>query len=136
MKRKLKRANKEEIETIFKDCLKKVKIEELKEGRTEWLLRLLISGIAKYFFERPDNIVDVGFLRCKKNPNKEELFAVEIIKDDKAGVVNAETLWRYYTGELTSEKEIKSIIGNFVNELLRYSQEQEEEITQITGKLM
>ena len=136
MKRKLKRANKEEIEAIIKDCLKRIKIEDLKEGRAEWLLRLIISGVAKYFFEQPDNIVDVGFLRFKKNPSKEELFAVEIIKDEKAGVVNAETLWRYYTGELVSEKEIKSIIGNFVNELLKYSQEQEEEITQITEKLM
>lgn len=136
MKRKLKRVDKEEIETIVKDCLKRVKIEELKEGRAEWLFRLIISGISKYFFEQPDNIVDVGFLRFKKSPEKEQLFNVEIIKDEKVGIINAETLWRYYTGELTSEKEIKSIIGNFVNELLKYSQEQEEEITQITGKLM
>lgn len=136
MKRKLKRAQKEELESIMKDCLKTVKIGELKAGRSEWLFRLLISGIAKYFFEQPDNFVDVGFIRFKKNPEKEELFAVEIIKDEKAGVTNAETLWRYYTGELSSEKELKSIVNNFVNELLKYSQEQEEEITNITGKLM
>ena len=136
MKRKLKRAQKEELESIVKDCLKTVKIGELKAGRSEWLFRLLISGIAKYFFEQTDNFVDVGFIRFKKNPEKEELFAVEIIKDEKAGVTNAETLWRYYTGELSSEKELKSIVNNFVNELLKYSQEQEEEITNITGKLM
>ena len=136
MKRKLKRAQKEELESIMKDCLKTVKIGELKEGRSEWLFRLLMSGIAKYFFEQPDNFVDVGFIRFKKNPEKEELFAVEIIKDEKAGVTNAETLWRYYTGELSSEKELKSIVNNFVNELLKYSQEQEEEITNITGRLM
>ena len=136
MKRELKRANKEEIELIIKDCFKKVKIEDVKEERIEWLLRLMISGIAKYFFEQPDNIIDVGFLRFKKNPEKEELFAVELIKDEKSGIKNAETLWRYYTGELISEKEIRSIIGNFVNELLEYSQKQEEEITDITGKLM
>ena len=59
-----------------------------------------------------------------------------LLKNEEIGVINAETLWRYYTGELTSEKEIKSIIGNFVNELLRYSQEQEEEITEMTEKLM
>jgi hypothetical protein len=136
MKRKLKRAQKEELESIMRDCLKTVKIGELKAGRSEWLFRLLMSGIAKYFFEQPDNFVDVGFIRFKKNPEKEELFAVEIIKDEKAGVTNAETLWRYYTGELSSEKELKSIVNNFVNELLKYSQEQEEEITNITGKLM
>lgn len=136
MKRKLKEVNKEEIETIVKDCLKIVKIDKLKEGRAEWLFRLIISGIAKYFFEQPDNVVNVGFLQFRKNPEKEELFAVKIIKDEKIGITNAETLWRYYTGELNSEKEIKSIIGNFVTELLRYSQEQEEEITKVTGKLM
>ena len=136
MKRKLKRAKKEELENILKDCLKRVKVGELKEGRSEWLFRLLMSGIAKYFFEQSDNVVDVGFIRFKKNPEKEELFAVEIIKDEKIGITNAETLWRYYTGELSSEKELKSIIGNFVNELLKYSQNQEEEITNLTGKLM
>ena len=116
--------------------MKRVKIGELKEGRSEWLFRLLISGIAQYFFEKPDNYVDVGFIRFKKNPEKEELFTVEILKDEKVGVVNADTLWRYYTGDLTSEKELKSIIGNFVTELLKYSQNQEEEITNLTGKLM
>lgn len=136
MKRKLKRAQKEELESIVNDCLKRVKIGELKEGRSEWLFRLLISGIAQYFFEKPDNYVDVGFIRFKKNPEKEELFTVEILKDEKVGVVNADTLWRYYTGDLTSEKELKSIIGNFVAELLKYSQNQEEEITNLTGKLM
>lgn len=136
MKRKLKRADKEELESIVNDCLSKVKITGLQEGRSEWFFRLIISGISKYFFEQPDNIVDVGFLRFKKNPEKEELFAVELLKNEKIGVVNAETLWRYYTGDLTSEKELKSIIGNFVNELLKYSQSQEEEITDLTGKLM
>ena len=136
MKRKLKRVKKEEIESIVTECLKRVKLGELKEGRSEWLLRLIMSSIAKYFFEQPDNIVDVGFLRFKKNPEKEELFAVELIRDEKAGVINADTLYRYYTGDLASEKEIKKVIGGFVNELLKYSQEQEEEITDLTGKLM
>lgn len=135
MVRKQKRAPKEDIESVMKDSVKRVGIQDLEDSPTNLLLRLVVSGIAKYFFEKPDNVVDVGYLRFKKSPVKEELFTVEIIKNEKEGVINADTLWRYYTGELTSEKQLKEVLNNFMEELVEYSQNQEIEITKLTGKL-
>ena len=70
-----------------------------------------------------------------KSPDVEELYKVTIQKNFEAGVINAETLWKYYTGELIRESNFKEIIENFMTELINYSQEQEINISRITSKL-
>ena len=135
MGRKLKKAKKEEIERLIPECLQLVGIKETKEEQVNLLLRLIMSTIGNYFFKQPDNLIEVGFLRFKKNPEKDDLFTVEIIRSKESGIENAETLWRYYTGELNSEKQLKKVIKDFVDELMIYSQNQEEEITNLTRKL-
>lgn len=135
MARRLKRASKEIIENITEDSLRRVNIHDIEDKRIALLIRLIAAGIANYFFEFPDTIIEIGFLRFKKNPEKDELFAVDIIRDDKSGVINASSLYRYYTGDLASEKELKETMNNFVSELLNYSQSQNESISKLTGKL-
>lgn len=122
------------IENIANRCLQILGIEVPKE-KGALLARLFFSGIAHYFFYNPDDIIKIGFLKIEKSPNIEELYKVTIQKNLEAGIVNAETLWKYYTGELIQENNFKEIIENFMTELINYSQEQEISITQITNKL-
>lgn len=135
MARKLKKVNETVLEPLFKDSFERVGIEGVTCDTSALLIRLLAGGIASYFFQFPDSLIDMGFLRFKKNPDKNELFAVDIIKDENAGVVNADTLYRYYTGDLNSEKALQNTMNNFVNELLSYSQAQSDSISSLAGKL-
>lgn len=135
MARRLKKVNEEVLRPIIEDSFERVGIEGVTREKLALLFRLVSGGIANYFFHSPDDLIEVGFLRFKKNPDKNELFAVEIIRDDNAGVVNADTLYRYYTGDLSSEKALQNTMNNFVNELLSYSQAQSDSITNLTGKL-
>lgn len=135
MTRKLTKVNKEVIESIVEDSLKRAGIKKVKKEGAAILLRLIISGIANYFYDNPDDIVDVGFVRFKKNPQKEEVFAVDLLPNEQEGVINADTLNRYYKGELIAEEKLKGLMDNFVNELLSYSQLQSNKITNMTSTL-
>ena len=134
MARKLVKRDAVDIEKIMANCLEKVGAKVSKD-KYKLFLRLFLSVISYYFFKSPDNIVDVGFIRLKKNPEKTQLFAVEILKDPEEGIVNAETLWRFYRGDLIGEKKLKEIVEGFVDELLIYAQAQETEIQQLTTKI-
>lgn len=134
MVRKIKKVNKEVIEELIREALLHIGIKA-KEDQCNLFLRLFIGIVANYFFESPDNEVEVGFVKFKKNPNKKELFTVELIPNNEVGVVNADTLLRYYTGDLGSEQILKETMENFVNELLSYSQAQSNNITVLTSQL-
>ena len=108
---------------------------EFNEGQTKLFLRLIISGIANHYFHNPDDIINVGFLRFEKSPDKNELFKVTIIKNQEVGVVNAETLWEYYNGELRQKQQLKEVLNNFLEELISYSQAQEIDITNLTNSI-
>ena len=77
----------------------------------------------------------MGYIEFMKNPEKEQLFAINLLKNENEGVVNANTLWRYYKGELATEAKLKVVIDEFMQDLLQYSQQQETEINNITRKL-
>lgn len=125
----------EDIENITKESLKIIGIEGLEEGKIKLLSRLIMSGIANHYFHYPDDLIRMGFLQFEKSPNKNELFKVTILKNKEAGVVNADTLWKYYKGELHQEAKFKEILDNFLEELISYSQTQEINITQLTSRL-
>ena len=125
----------EDIENITKESLKIIGIEDIEEGKVKLLSRLIISGIANHYFHYPDDLIRMGFLQFEKSPDKNELFKVTILKNKEAGVVNADTLWKYYKGELHQEAKFKEILDNFLEELISYSQTQEINITQLTSRL-
>ena len=125
----------EDIENITKESLKIIGIEDIEEGKIKLLSRLIMSGIANHYFHYPDDLIRMGFLQFEKSPDKNELFKVTILKDKEAGVVNADTLWKYYKGELHQEAKFKEILDNFLEELISYSQTQEINITQLTSRL-
>ena len=125
----------DDIEKIMEESLKVVGIENVDEGKVKLLARLFISGIANHYFHYPDDLIRVGFLQFEKSPNKNELFKVTILKDQSAGVVNADTLWKYYKGELHQEAKFKEILDGFLEDLISYSQTQEINITKLTSKL-
>lgn len=132
--RKFKKASPELIENIVRDSLRVVGLsEEIGSNKIALLTRLIFSGVSFYFFKNPNSIIDIGYIRAQKNPDKDELFAINIQRDDT--VVNAETLWKYYTGELQASKKLKSLLSGFVNELLVYSQIQEMKINELTTKI-
>ena len=133
--RKIEKQDKSVIEDIMKESLKNVGLTEVKDETSALLLRILFSGISNHFFLEPDTEIDVGFLKFKKSPNLDELFTVGINRDLEEGVVNAGAMYKYYTGGFASEKKMKSIVENFVDELLLYSQEQNMKITGLTSKL-
>ena len=134
MARKFNKEPPETLEKILKESLKVIGVK-MKEDKAKLLLRLLISGIANHYFYKPDDLIEVGFLKFCKSPDKDELFRVNIIRSKESGVVNADTLWKYYTGQLQQEKDFKGILENFIEELINYSQEQEIDITQLTSRL-
>lgn len=134
MARKFNKEPPETLEKILKESLKVIGVK-MKEDKAKLLLRLLISGIANHYFYKPDDLIEVGFLQFCKSPDKDELFRVNIIRSKESGVVNADTLWKYYTGQLQQEKDFKGILENFIEELINYSQEQEIDITQLTSRL-
>lgn len=122
------------IEDIMDNCLKAVGIEA-KRGQNDLLVRLFLSGLARQFFIRPDDMFDIGFIHLEKSPKKEDLFTMSLIKNPSEGIYNADTLWKYYNGELLKEIKFKEVMENFFQELIDYSQEQELEITQLTSTI-
>ena len=133
--RQLRERPPEDIENITKESLKIIGIEDIEEGKVKLLSRLIMSGIANHYFHYPDDLIRMGFLQFEKSPDKNELFKVTILKNKEAGVVNADTLWKYYKGELHQEAKFKEILDNFLEELISYSQTQEINITQLTSRL-
>lgn len=129
MARKFSEKPPELLEQIMEDCLQIVGAK-LNENQIKLLLRLIISGIAKYYFKNPDDLINLGFLKFTKSPDKDELFKVMIIRDENEGIVNAEALWRYYKGDIKKEKQIKETMTTFLENLIQYSKDQEKEITQ------
>lgn len=123
------------IEKITEESLKIVGIKDVGSGKVKLLSRLFISGIAYYYFNNPDTLIKMGFLQFEKSPKKEELFRVTILKDEGQGVINADTLWKYYKGELRQEAKFKEVLDNFLEGLIEYSQAQEIDITQLTSNL-
>ena len=94
MGREFKQKDATTLEQIMKQCLEIVGVK-LEENQIKLLLRLYTSGIAYHYFLNPDDLIDVGFLRFQKSPEKQELFKVLLIRDEDSGVVNAKTLWKY-----------------------------------------
>ena len=134
MGREFKERDENVIEEIIKTSLK-ILNSNLNEGQMKLLLRLIISGIANHYFHNPDDIINVGFLRFEKSPDKNELFKVTIIKNQEAGVVNAETLWEYYNGTLQQKQQFKEVLNGFLEELISYSQAQEMDIMKLTNDI-
>lgn len=135
MSRKLNKVTEEIIISLLRDSLKRSGLDNLPDNNVSLFIRLLFSGISSYFFRNPDDIIDLGYMRLKKNVEVDELFAVEILRDREESVVNADTLYKFYKGELISEKEIKKVVEGFANELLSYSEMQNEKISNLTYKL-
>lgn len=134
MAREIKQVDKEVIEQIVRDSLERMGLKATKD-QASLLLRLILSGISCHFYENPDTQVRMGFLTFQKSPDLDELFSLRIIRDAEEGVVNAETMYRYYKGELTTERKLKDIVEGFVDELLDYSQEQNMKITGLAKSL-
>ena len=134
MVRKLTKVNNEIIKEIVNGSIKRTGIKNVSEEQAALLIRLICSGFANHFYHNPDDLIDVGFIRFKKNPTKEEVFAVDLIPNSE-GINNADDLYKYYKGELGAGEKIKETMENFVNELLSYSQSQNNKITSMTSKL-
>lgn len=134
MPRNFKRVPKDVLENLIGKSFSHIKVKA-NEKKRNLFLRIFIGMVAHYFYNNPDNLIEVGFVQFKKNPEKKELFAVELIPNEEVGVVNAETLYKYYVGDLGSEDLLKEIMENFVNELLTYSQVQSEKITVLTREM-
>lgn len=122
------------LEGLMQDCIKVIDVD-LPEDKSKLLVRLFLSALARHFFIHPDDIFNLGFVHLEKSPKKEELFTMTLIKSPKDGVVNANTLWKYYNGELLKEFKFKEIMENFFQELIDYSQDQEVEITELTSNI-
>jgi hypothetical protein len=123
------------IERVVEESLKIIGIEDIEEGKIKLLSRLIMSGLAYHYFNSPDDLIKMGFLQFEKSPDKDELFKITLLRDREAGVINADTLWKYYKGELHQEAKFKEILDNFLEGLITYSQEQEVNITKLTSTI-
>ena len=122
------------IENIAKKCFNAIGIEVTNE-KSALYARLFISGLSHYFFFNPDDVIKMGFIKLEKSPDKDELLRITIQRSLEIGVVNAETLWKYYTGELLQQAQFKQIIQNFMTDLIQYSQAEEINITKLTSDI-
>lgn len=134
-KRKIESRNLSILEQIVYDNLHFIGLQEATRNHAALLLRLIFSGIGKHFFFEPDTEFQIGFIKIKKSPDKDQLFNVDIVRSEENDVVNADTLWKYYTGELFREKQLKDVLDNFIKELILYSQAQETDIMKMTTNL-
>ena len=134
MARKRTERGPEIIETISDKCFKALGYEVPAE-KSKLFARLFLSGLAHYYFFHPDDIIKIGFLKLEKSPDLNEVFKVVLLRNPNEGVINAETLWKYYTGELIQKSNFKELIEKFMTELIEYSQEQEINITSITNNI-
>ena len=134
MKREQRVVEPKIIEELVDKALRAIGIEDLDKDKSRLFLRLLFSGLGQYFFINPDDLMDIGFIRLAKNPKKEEIFSVNLIKNPDLGIVNADTLWKYYRGELIQQEKFKELIEGFMEELISYSQEKEMNITELTSR--
>ncbi len=134
-KRKIEQRNLSILEQLVYDSLHFIGLQDASKNHAALLLRLIFSGIGKHFFFEPDTEFQVGFIKIKKSPDKDQLFNVDIVRSEEDDVINAETLWKYYTGELFREKQLKEVLDKFVEELVLYSQEQEMDISNMTSRL-
>lgn len=135
MGRKFKEVPPKILENIMKESLSYVGITDMEEGRIKLLLRLLMSNIGNYYFKNPDDIINIGFLKFEKSPDKDELFRVCIKRDTNSGILNAQTLWEYYNGNLVRERLCKEVVEDFLEGLINYSQEQEMNIMDLTNNI-
>ena len=123
------------LEQIVYDSLHHIGLTDANPSHAALLLILILSGIGQHFFYEPDTNFRLGFIDIRKSPDKDELFTVNIIRSEENNIVNADTLWKYYTGELIKESQLKEVLDKFVHELLLYSQSQEESIMMMADKL-
>lgn len=124
MKRTIEERPISEIENLFINSFKRAGIKAT-DMQVSLLLRLFLSSVGNYFFFNPDTSYRIGFIEVSKSPDKDELFNVKIIRSPENNIVNANTLWQFYTGDLIREKQLKSLLDTFVQELVNYSQAQE-----------
>lgn len=124
MKRTIEERPISEIENLFMNSFKRAGIKAT-DMQVSLLLRLFLSSVGNYFFFNPDTSYRIGFIEVSKSPDKDELFNVKIIRSPENNIVNANTLWQFYTGDLIREKQLKSLLDTFVQELINYSQAQE-----------
>ena len=134
MAREISQVDKEVIEQVVRDSLERLGMRATKD-QASLLVRLILSGISYHFYNNPDTQITMGFMTFQKSPDLDELFSLRIIRDLEEKVVNADTLYKYYKGELTTEKKLKDIVEGFVDELLVYSQEQNMKITGLAHTL-
>ena len=132
--RKFKQVPPKVLEKVIKKSLKIINAE-LNDDQIKLLLRLIISGIAYHYFLSPDDIIDVGFLRFEKSPDKNELFKVTLLRNEESGVINAETLWEFYNGDMARKKQLKKVMNEFLGELINYSKNQEMNIMNLTSNV-
>ena len=134
MKRKIEKRKTTELELILIDCLKDIGIKATKDQAC-LLLRLMMSALGRHFFYNPDTEFQVGFMKFQKSPDIDELFNVHIIRSPENEVINAESLYRFYTGDVVREQQLRNTLDQFVSSLLQYSQQQEIDIMNTTSKI-
>lgn len=134
-KREIEDRNISELERVVLESAAHVGID-MTEGQCALFLRLIFSSIGSHFFFEPDTKYRIGFIDIAKSPDKDELFNVKIIRSENDGIINADTLYRYYTGDLGREKKLKGLLDTFIQELINYSQEQEISIGMLSEKII
>ena len=134
MKREIREESLSKLEKVVGDSLAHVGLGATCE-QTALLLRLIFSGIGSHFFYDPDTKFRIGFIDIEKSPDADELFKVSLVRSAEDKIINADTLYKYYKGELAREEKLKEVLDVFVNELLNYAQAQEISIAALTEKI-
>ena len=133
-KRKIEEKSLSIIERIVEDSLLHVGFNPTSD-QSALLLRLIFSGIGSHFFFEPDTKFKIGFIEVMKSPEVDELFNVKIVRSPEDKIVNADTLYKYYKGDLARAEQLRDILDTFVNDLLKYAQGQEVSIASTVNRI-
>lgn len=133
-KRKIEEKSLSIIEKIVGDSLLHVGFNPTSD-QSALLLRLIFSGIGSHFFFEPDTKFKIGFIEVMKSPEADELFNVKIVRSPEDKIVNADTLYKYYKGDLARAEQLRDILDTFVNDLLKYAQGQEVSIASTVNRI-
>jgi len=119
------------VESIKDNC-KKAGMN-ISQDNINKLFNIMVSTAADYVYHNPESRIDFphfSIIRCRSKVN---LIQIDIKRDKE--VDNAEELLYFYLNEGLERREIKKIIDEFVDTLVDYSSEKEDENSEIIKKI-
>lgn len=102
---------------------------ELSKENIEKLFTIMVSTAADYLYHNPECRIDLPHFSIIRTHSKSNLIHIDIKRDKE--VRNAEQLLYFYLNEGLEKRKLKNILDEFVDTLVEYSADKEEQNSDI-----